>query len=116
MASARLALASAPCSCCSTAAKSSIGSVWVGVVQGVGLGFLFVPLSAATLATLSPAQRTEGAGLYSLSRNIGSSVGISVVNALLTRNTQINHASIVEHVTAVNRAFESPMVTQFWNP
>jgi len=64
--------------------------VWVGVVQGIGLGFLFVPLSAATLATVSPAQRTEGAGLYSLSRNIGSSVGISVVTALLTRNTQIN--------------------------
>ena len=90
--------------------------VWVGVVQGIGLGFLFVPLSTVTLATLSPAQRTEGAGLYSLSRNIGSSVGISVVNALLTRNTQINHADIVEHVTAVNRAFESPMVMRFWNP
>ena len=54
-----------------------------------------------TLATLSPAQRTEGAGLYSLSRNIGSSVGISVVNALLTRNTQINHADIVEHLLIV---------------
>jgi MFS transporter, DHA2 family, multidrug resistance protein len=90
--------------------------VWVGVVQGVGLGFLFVPLSTVTLATLSPAQRTEGAGLYSLSRNIGSSVGISVVNALLTRNTQINHADIVEHVTAVNRAFDNSTVTQFWNP
>jgi DHA2 family multidrug resistance protein len=90
--------------------------VGVGVLQGVGLGFLFVPLSAATLATLSPEQRTEGAGLYSLSRNIGSSVGISVVNALLTRNTQINHAEIAQHVTAVNRAFESPAVAQFWNP
>jgi MFS transporter, DHA2 family, multidrug resistance protein len=90
--------------------------VWVGVVQGIGLGFLFVPLSTVTLATLSPAQRTEGAGLYSLSRNIGSSVGISMVNALLTRNTQINHADIAEHVTAVNRAFENPMVTRFWNP
>ena len=90
--------------------------VWVGVIQGVGLGFLFVPLSTVTLATLSHEQRTEGAGLYSLSRNIGSSVGISVVNALLTRNTQINHADIAEHVTAVNRAFESPAVTQFWNP
>ena len=90
--------------------------VWVGVVQGIGLGFLFVPLSAATLATLSPALRTEGAGLYSLSRNIGSSVGISVVNALLTRNTQINHADIVEHVTAVNRALENPMIMRFWNP
>ena len=90
--------------------------VWVGVVQGIGLGFLFVPLSTVTLATLSPAQRTEGAGLYNLSRNIGSSVGISVVNALLTRNTQINHADIVLNVTPVNRAFENPMVTRFWNP
>ena len=90
--------------------------IGVGLLQGMGLGFLFVPLSAVTLATLSAEQRTEGAGLYSLSRNIGSSVGISVVNALLTRNTQINHADIAQHVTAVNRAFESPAVTQFWNP
>src|SRR5271154_5156844 len=90
--------------------------VCVGVVQGIGLGFLFVPLSAVTLASLPLEQRTEGAGLYNLARNIGSSVGISVVNALLTRNTQINHAEIAEHVTAVNRAFESSAVTQFWNP
>jgi len=90
--------------------------VGVGVVQGIGLGFLFVPLSTAALSTLAPERRTEGAGLFSLSRNIGSSVGISVVNALLTRNTQVNHADIAQHVTAVNRAFESPAVTQFWNP
>src|ERR1700685_1597920 len=95
---------------------SQLTIVWIGVVQGIGLGFLFVPLSAVTLATLSSEQRTAGAGFYNLSRNIGSSVGISVVNALLTRNTQINHAEISEHVTAVNRAFESPAVTQFWNP
>jgi DHA2 family multidrug resistance protein len=90
--------------------------VGVGVIQGIGLGFLFVPLSTAALSTLAPEQRTEGAGLFSLARNIGSSVGISVVNALLTRNTQVNHAEIAQHVTAVNRAFESPAVTQFWNP
>ena len=48
--------------------------IGVGVVQGVGSGFLFVPLSAATLSTLSPEQRTQGAGLYNLSRNIGSSL------------------------------------------
>jgi DHA2 family multidrug resistance protein len=90
--------------------------IWIGVVQGFGLGFLFVPLSAVTLSTLSPQQQTEGAGFYNLSRNIGSSAGISVVNALLTRNTQVNHADIAQHVTAVNRAFESPAVTRFWNP
>ena len=87
-----------------------------GVIQGAGLGFLFVPLSTVSLGTLPPHQRTEGAGLYNLSRNIGSSVGISVVTSLLTQNTQANHADIVQHVTAVNRVFESPTIAQFWNP
>src|SRR5271163_1263002 len=90
--------------------------VAVGVVQGIGLGFLFVPLSVVTLSTLSTELRAEGAGLYSLSRNIGSSVGISVVNSLLTQNTQVNHADIVQHVTAVNRIFAEPNIAQFWNP
>jgi len=69
-----------------------------------------------TLGTLPPEQRTEGAGLYNLSRNIGSSVGISVVTSLLTQNTQVNHAEIVQHVTAVNRVFENPAIAQFWSP
>ena len=90
--------------------------VGVGIVQGTGLGFLFVPLSAATLSTLSTARRAEGAGLYNLARNIGSSVGISVVNTLLTRNTQVNHAAIAMHVTATNRGFEDSVVHQVWDP
>jgi DHA2 family multidrug resistance protein len=88
----------------------------VGVIQGIGLGFLFVPLSVVTLSTLSSELRAEGAGLYSLSRNIGSSVGISVVNSLLTTNTQANHAEIAQHVTAVNRIFSDPTVARYWNP
>src|ERR1700729_3461343 len=79
--------------------------VLVGVIQGIGLGFLFVPLSTVTLSTLSNEQRAEGAGLYSLSRNIGSSIGISVVNSLLTTNTQVNHADISQHVTPLTRMF-----------
>jgi DHA2 family multidrug resistance protein len=90
--------------------------IWVGVIQGAGLGFLFPPLSAVALATLPPDWRTEGAGMYNLARNIGSSVGISIVNALLVSNTQVNHADISTHVTAVNRAFQSPAIAQFWSP
>jgi DHA2 family multidrug resistance protein len=86
------------------------------MVQGAGLGFLFVPLSAATLSTLPQQDRTEGAGLYSLFRNIGSSIGISVMNAMLITNTQANHASIAAHVTAVNRGFENATVAHFWDP
>jgi DHA2 family multidrug resistance protein len=88
----------------------------VGLIQGAGLGFLFVPLSAVTFSTLPAEQRTEATGLYNLSRNIGASVGISVVNALLTTNTQVNHAEIATHVSAVNRAFDIPSIAQFWDP
>jgi len=90
--------------------------IMVGVIQGAGLGFLFPPLSAVALATLPPNWRTEGAGIYNLARNIGSSVGISIVNALLVSNTQANHADISTHVTAINRALQNPAIMQFWNP
>ena len=90
--------------------------VIVGAIQGVGLGFLFVPLTSVTLSTLPAELRTEGAGIFNLSRNIGSSVGISVVNALLTTNTQTNHADIAQYVTSVNRTFETPVIAQNWNP
>jgi MFS transporter, DHA2 family, multidrug resistance protein len=73
--------------------------VWSGLSQGLGTGFVFVPLAAATFATLTPALRNEGTAIFSLTRNLGSSIGISVVNILLTRNTQIMHATLGEHVT-----------------
>ncbi len=95
---------------------SSWTVIWVGVVQGVGLGFLFTPLSVVSLATLPPAVRPEGAGFYNLARNVGSSIGISIVGAMLTRTTQVNHADITQYVTAVNRQFGNPIVAQTLNP
>src|SRR6201985_53877 len=87
-----------------------------GFIQGAGLGFLFVPLTTVTFATLAPAKRGDGTGLYNLSRNIGSSVGISVVSYLLTRNGQINHALIGAHVTAFNHAFDNSIVQHALSP
>lgn len=87
-----------------------------GFVQGAGLGFLFVPLTTVTFATLAPAHRADATGLYNLSRNVGSSVGISIVAYLLIRNNQINHAMIGSHVTAVNRAFNDEVVLKMWSP
>ncbi|MBU6491837.1 DHA2 family efflux MFS transporter permease subunit [Pandoraea sp.] len=73
--------------------------VWPGVIQGFGLGFVFVPLTTITFATLAPSLRADGTAIYSLSRNIGSSIGISIVQTLLTQNTQIAHASLAEYIT-----------------
>lgn len=87
-----------------------------GFIQGAGLGFLFVPLTTIAFATLAPEQRADAAGVYNLSRNVGSSVGISVVSYLLIRNNQINHATIASHVTAVNHAFNNSTVLHAWSP
>src|ERR1700733_9059088 len=87
-----------------------------GLLQGAGFGILFVPMSAVTLSTLSPEDRADGASIFSLSRSIGSSVGISVFSALLTTITEVNHADISAYVTPVNRGFEDPTVTQFLSP
>ncbi|MBP2300737.1 DHA2 family efflux MFS transporter permease subunit [Azospirillum picis] len=88
----------------------------IGFVQGAGLGFLFVPLTTVTFSTLAPERRGDGTGLYNLSRNIGSAVGISIVAALLTRNTQVNHAEIVTHVTPFNRLFDAPSARAIFDP
>jgi DHA2 family multidrug resistance protein len=69
-----------------------------GVVQGLGLGFIFVPLQALAFASLPPAYRTTGASLLNLARNIGGSVGISVVTFLLARNVQVSHADLAGHI------------------
>jgi MFS transporter, DHA2 family, multidrug resistance protein len=95
---------------------SSWTVIWVGVIQGVGLGFLVTPLSVVSLSTLSPGVRPEGAGFYNLARNVGSSIGISIVGALLARTTQANHADIAQYVTAVNRQFDNPVAAHLLNP
>jgi MFS transporter, DHA2 family, multidrug resistance protein len=95
---------------------SEMTIVTTGFVQGAGLGFLFVPLTTVAFATLKPEQRGDATGLYNLSRNVGSSVGISVVSYLLVRYGQINHASIASHVTAVNHAFDNPAVRHALSP
>jgi MFS transporter, DHA2 family, multidrug resistance protein len=84
--------------------------VWPGAIQGFGTGLVFVPLSAATFATLSSDMRAQGTAIYSLVRNIGSSIGISLVQTLLTRNTVIAHASMVERVTSGSSAWHDPAV------
>jgi DHA2 family multidrug resistance protein len=58
-----------------------------------------VPLAAISFATLAPKFRNEGTAVFSLVRNIGSSIGISVVVTLLTRNTQLMHSRLAEQVT-----------------
>jgi DHA2 family multidrug resistance protein len=83
--------------------------LWSGVAQGFGAGLITVPVSAAAFATLARSLRNEGTAIFSLIRNLGSSIGISGVQALLTRNTQIVHARLTEHVTPYNPLLQAQL-------
>ena len=76
--------------------------VYSGLVQGLGLGLIFVPLSTLAFRTIAPHLRTEAASLFTLTRNIGSSIGISLVGALQIVNTKTVQEQLVEHVTPEN--------------
>ncbi len=72
--------------------------VKTGLIQGFGMGFVFIPLSTLAYSSLSPHYRNDAAAIFSLVRNIGSSIGISIMIALLSRNTQANHAELATHL------------------
>jgi len=73
--------------------------IWSGFIQGFGTGFVYVPLAAVAFTTLNPQLRNEATAVFNLTRNIGSSIGISVVEALLVRNTQVMHVALASHLT-----------------
>jgi len=73
-----------------------------GVVQGLGLGLVFVPLSTVAFSTLEPRFRADAASLFSLVRNIGSGIGISIVTVVLTQSAQVNHSEVGEAINPFN--------------
>ena len=88
---------------------------WVTAIQGFGLGFVFIPLQVVAFATLPPHFRTDGAALFSLVRNVGSAIGVSVASFMLVQNTQIMHAQIAEGLTGFNRMLQNGGAYFFWN-
>lgn len=86
-----------------------------GIVQGLGLGLTFVPLSTLTFSTLPASFRNEGTALFSLIRNIGSSIGISIVTTYLSHRMQINHAVFSEYITPFNTGLQQAMQHGMYN-
>jgi MFS transporter, DHA2 family, multidrug resistance protein len=78
--------------------------IWSGIIQGLGHRHRLRADGRAAFATLPGAMRNEGTALFNLMRNIGSSIGISAVQALLVRNTQVVHAALAAHLTPLKIA------------
>jgi DHA2 family multidrug resistance protein len=71
-----------------------------GLLQGLGMGLVFIPLQVSAFATLPPHLRTDGSSLLNLLRSLGASIGISLMTALLGQNIQSIHEEIGGNVTA----------------
>jgi DHA2 family multidrug resistance protein len=80
-----------------------------GLIQGFGIGFIFVPLSTVAFATVPPHLRPEGSSLYTLIRNLGSSVGISVMQAKVVSQTAVAHAHLAAELDPANPVFRSTL-------
>jgi DHA2 family multidrug resistance protein len=74
------------------------------LIQGLGLGLVFVPLSTVAFSTLDPRYAAEAAGMYSVLRTIGSAIGISIVATVMSDHSQIAWNQLGGHINAANPA------------
>ena len=81
---------------------------YTGLLQGFGMGFVFIPMNQLAFATLSMKHRTDGSSLLYLVRSIGSSIGISIMTTLLTRNLQTSHEDLASHITSSSMSAVDP--------
>jgi len=84
--------------------------------QGVGMGFVFVPMNLTAFATLPGYLRTDGSALTNLVRNIGSAVGVSVTTSVLSSSAQVMHAQLTGFASPFNRALGLNLPGMMMNP
>ena len=76
------------------------------VVQGLGLGLFFVPLSAATFAGIPNEETGNASGIFNLLRNLGGSCGVAFATTVLARRAQLHQTFLAGHVTPYNPSFQ----------
>jgi len=86
--------------------------VIAGLIQGFGLGCTQVPLNIIALSTLPRHIMTQGTAIRSLMRNLGGSVGISILVATLAENTQVVHSRLVEGLRPDNPLAQTPYLAE----
>ncbi len=84
-------------------------------VQGAGFGFFSVSVTAMAFQTLSPMLRPDGTSFISLSRRLGSSVGVSILVSQFVRNTQDNRAMLIEHISPYNALLQREVIPEQWD-
>ncbi len=86
-----------------------------GVVQGIGTGVMWVPLSIVTFATLPPDKLAEGSSLFHLLRNFGSSIFISLSVMVMIRTSKVSYSELTQNISPTNEVLQFPWIMGQWN-
>ena len=88
---------------------------WTHMLQGFGQSISFTPMTVMAFATLPKHQITEGSGVFTLMRNFGSSLFISITVLTLVRSTKVNYATLVEGISPYNKLMLMPSWPDAWS-
>jgi MFS transporter, DHA2 family, multidrug resistance protein len=80
-------------------------------LQGIGMAFVFVPLTTTTVGMLTNQQMGNATGIYNLMRNIGGSIGISIATTFVARHAQDHQNTLVAHFTPYDAAYTERLQT-----
>lgn len=89
--------------------------IWNGIIQGLGCGLMWVPLTVITFVTLDPKLLPDASAIFHLLRNFGSSIFISISVMIVIRSGKVNYSELVEHINPFNEALYMPGVMGQWS-
>ena len=79
---------------------------WPRVVLGIGMGFLFIPLTTMTMSSIRKEEMGNATAIFNLLRNLGGSFGVAFITTQLARRAQFHQVHLVEHLTPFDRNFQ----------
>ncbi|MHB8881806.1 MAG: DHA2 family efflux MFS transporter permease subunit [Thermodesulfovibrionales bacterium] len=81
--------------------------IWPRIVLGVGMGFLFIPLTTLTMSSIRKEDMGNASAIYNLLRNLGGSFGVAFVTTMIARRAQFHQVRLADHLTPFDREFQS---------
>lgn len=81
--------------------------IWPRIVLGIGMGFLFIPLTTLTMSSIRKEDMGNASAIYNLLRNLGGSFGVAFVTTMIARRAQFHQVRLADHLTPFDRSFQS---------
>jgi DHA2 family multidrug resistance protein len=80
--------------------------IWPRLVLGVGMRFIFIPLTTMTMSGIKKEEMGNATGIYNLLRNLGGSFGVAFITTMIARRAQFHQTHLVEHLTPFDRSYQ----------